>query len=36
MRLRCFGEVRAGQRGPEMAHPEYQRADEAGASCGDA
>jgi ATP-dependent DNA helicase RecG len=26
-RLRCFGEVRAGQRGPEMVHPEYQRVD---------
>jgi ATP-dependent DNA helicase RecG len=24
-RLRCFGEVRAGQRGPEMVHPEIQR-----------
>jgi ATP-dependent DNA helicase RecG len=24
-RLRCFGEVRAGQRGPEMIHPEFQR-----------
>jgi ATP-dependent DNA helicase RecG len=24
VRLRCFGEVRAGQRGPEMVHPEYQ------------
>ncbi|HUG98849.1 MAG TPA: ATP-dependent DNA helicase RecG [Gammaproteobacteria bacterium] len=23
-RLRCFGEVRAGQRGPEMVHPEYR------------
>ena len=30
-RLRCFGEVRAGQRGLEMVHPEYQRvADDAG------
>ena len=30
-RLRCFGEVRAGQRGPEMVHPEYQRVtDDAG------
>ena len=27
VRLRCFGEVRAGQRGPEMVHPEYQRMD---------
>ena len=26
-RLRCFGEVRAGQRGLEIVHPEYQRAD---------
>jgi ATP-dependent DNA helicase RecG len=25
-RLRCFGEARAGQRGLEMVHPEYQRA----------
>jgi ATP-dependent DNA helicase RecG len=24
VRLRCFGEVRAGQRGPEMVHPEFQ------------
>ena len=24
VRLRCFGEVRAGQRGLEMVHPEYQ------------
>jgi len=30
-RLRCFGEVRAGQRGAEMTHPEYRRADQAGA-----
>jgi len=30
VRLRCFGEVRAGQRGPEMVHPEYQRAEPAG------
>jgi RecG-like helicase len=27
VRLRCFGEVRAGQRGLEMAHPEFQRVD---------
>jgi ATP-dependent DNA helicase RecG len=25
VRLRCFGEVRAGPRGPEMVHPEFQR-----------
>jgi ATP-dependent DNA helicase RecG len=32
VRLRCFGEVRAGQRGLEMVHPEFQRVDaEAGA-----
>lgn len=24
-RIRCFGEVRSGSSGPEMAHPEYQR-----------
>jgi ATP-dependent DNA helicase RecG len=30
-RLRCFGEVRAGQRGLEIVHPEYQRADGSGA-----
>jgi ATP-dependent DNA helicase RecG len=37
VRLRCFGEVRAGQRGPEMAHPEYQRAEAAaGAAAGEA
>ena len=29
-RLRCFGEIRAGQRGPEMVHPEYQHAGPAG------
>ena len=28
-RLRCFGEVRAGQRGPEMVHPEYQSLEDA-------
>jgi ATP-dependent DNA helicase RecG len=27
VRLRCFGEVRAGQRGLEMVHPEYLRLD---------
>jgi ATP-dependent DNA helicase RecG len=27
VRLRCFGEVRAGARGPEMIHPEYQHLD---------
>jgi ATP-dependent DNA helicase RecG len=27
VRLRCFGEVRAGARGPEMIHPEYHRVD---------
>jgi ATP-dependent DNA helicase RecG len=25
IRLRCFGEVRAGQNGPEMVHPEFQK-----------
>ena len=25
VRLRCFGEVRAGPRGPEMVHPEFLR-----------
>jgi ATP-dependent DNA helicase RecG len=29
VRLRCFGEVRAGQRGPEMVHPEYRVVDPA-------
>jgi ATP-dependent DNA helicase RecG len=36
VRLRCFGEVRAGQRGPEMVHPEYQRLDGNGAAAEDA
>jgi len=30
VRLRCFGEVRAGQRGLEMVHPEFQRVDAEG------
>ncbi|MDA3913926.1 ATP-dependent DNA helicase RecG [Oleiagrimonas sp.] len=25
VRLRCYGEVRMGARGPEMVHPQYQR-----------
>ena len=36
VRLRCFGEVRAGQRGPEMVHPEYQLLDAATAMAEDA
>ena len=28
-RLRCYGEVRHGAHGPEMVHPQYQRADTA-------
>lgn len=28
-RLRCFGEVRSGRRGPEMVHPEYRVLDAA-------
>ncbi|MEM7706521.1 MAG: ATP-dependent DNA helicase RecG [Pseudomonadota bacterium] len=28
--FRCYGEVRAGQRGLEMIHPEYRRVDECG------
>jgi ATP-dependent DNA helicase RecG len=36
VRLRCFGEVRAGQRGPEMVHPEYQLLDAATTMAEDA
>jgi ATP-dependent DNA helicase RecG len=36
VRLRCFGEVRAGQRGLEMVHPEYQRVDPEGGTADDA
>ncbi len=34
-RLRCFGEVRAGQRGPELIHPEYRLVDPAVAAPDD-
>ena len=31
VRIRCFGEVRRGQQGLEIVHPEYRRVDPAGA-----